>query len=276
MLDNKTFLDGLELLNLHFDKSLNVRIIPIWKEYFDKEITDDDFIQAIKEAILGCQFFPTAKQLVGFAQGGNELKAQHEWQMLILPAAAAAKMDQVVILNQLSARGRVALQLIGGIAKVAEYDEKWLEKLGKDFKTLYCQAPASSQNLLPFAKPESRTYTADSEPVTTLVAVKTISKNPRLQAITDRCERRKTGQISLEESYRVALSIEGWEIGDDRFQHFMETVSDKATFVRDLTNQVRKGKSPMVAFDKLANYTVPAVNYDPKQVAKEWLEGQEN
>jgi hypothetical protein len=281
MLSKKALLNGLRLLELHFNKELNQEIIPIWYEFLNRELSEDEFFLGVKEAILECQFFPTAKQLVEFAQMGNETKSMYEWRMVIVPAAVMGSLDgKNYLLNQLSQRGRIALQLIGGIDKVGLTEEKWLDNLSKEFKKAYCQT-ILEKNILPPVKTISIEHKEGSsfermdgfEAINSTLTSTTL--NPAFKRIAERIKMNQVGTITKDNAYRFALSINGWKINDERFNYFMESVVDKTMFLENFKALVRRGKSPLVAFDKLSDYKAPPFSYDVKALANEWLEDVE-
>lgn len=269
MLSEEIFDFGINLMQRHFNRELLPEVQAIWREFLDQELTDEDFDIAVKEAILSCQFFPTAKQLVEFAQLGNEIKAMREWQMLVVPAAITGSADgRKELLDQLSVRGRIALELIGTISTVEMTEEKWLHNLGKKFKEVYCKA-SLGDNLLPVVKPKPKEYVAQE---VADMKVEGIIKNPQIQSILERAKRHSQGDFSLEETYRRCLNINGWQIDDDRFQYFLEQVEDKNYFIEQMNFHVlKKGKYPSLVFDNLSNYQPRNLNYNPKEIASQWL-----
>jgi hypothetical protein len=270
MLNEENFLDGLELLNSYFEKRLDEKIIPIWKTFLDKELSDDEFTDSVNEAILSLPMYsyPTAKQLVGFAHLGNETKAMYEWRSLVVPAAAMGSEEgRNHLLAQLSHRGRIALQLVGGIRKVESSEEKWIESLGREFKTAYCQSH-SGVKVLPPAKLPPIEAIAEESPEKPL-NLQGLSST--IQEILERTQKLAAGQLTQEESFRSALSTKGWQIDDRRFTHFLESVPDKSRFLEIFAFQIKQGRSPSLSFDKLSGYK-PSATRDSRALAEEWLQ----
>lgn len=152
MIADAKFERGITLLQQHFNRTLSEDVIAIWREYLDDTLDDEEFTQAIKEAILSCEFFPTAKKLAEFVNGSKEAKASQEWQSVIL-AANRGDESQLAYISQ---RGRVALHAIGGLKTVGLAEEYKRNQLEKSFVTVYCQctekdakalSPATSQPL---------------------------------------------------------------------------------------------------------------------------------
>lgn len=145
MISDAKFQRGIGLLQQHFNRNLTAEAIAIWREFLDDNLNDEEFTQAIKEAILGCEFFPTARKLVEFVNGGKESQALREWQTIIRAVARADESQ----LAYISIRGRVALQAVGGINTVGAADDKGRDNLQRQFTTVFCQCPEKDARSLP-------------------------------------------------------------------------------------------------------------------------------
>jgi hypothetical protein len=257
---------------------LDPRVIPIWQESLSSELSDEEFDQAVREAVLNSQFFPTAKQLIGFAKAGNEVQAVYEWRTFVVAIAQSSNEEyRENLLSQMSKRGRIALDLIGGTKKVENCDEKWLDKLGHEFQKAYCQAPSNIKVLKP-SRPESvySKYQAEEEKPDQLPELTKL--RPEALACLERAKKYSEGETSLEEVYKLSLSLNGWQISGSRFNYFLRNIPDdlKPDFLQRFKFQVRQnGRNPVSAFDDLSGYKPDAVQYNQRAVADEWLKDLE-
>jgi hypothetical protein len=160
MISDEKFQRGINILQQHFSRTLIPEAIAIWKEYLNDQLDDSEFAQAIKECILGCEFFPTAKKLAEFINGGKEVKALQEWQVVIL-ASSRGDEGQLAYLSQ---RGRVALHAVGGLRVVGMAEEYQRQRIEKSFVTVYCQCADKDEKALPpFSMPQPTTVGSDDE-----------------------------------------------------------------------------------------------------------------
>lgn len=269
MISRKFFLECVATLEAYFEKKIQPEAaLGVWFKYFNERLDDDDLKAAVEQVIVNCRFMPTPKEVVEFVQLDNELNAKQEWEFKVVPAAKMSSEDgRTHYTNQLSKRGRIALSMVGGLDKIAQSEEKFLGVIEKDFKKIYCQTSASEKTLPP-AKPEPKLHQAeDAQPILLTPT------NPEIQKILERVSKFAQGEKQpIEEVYRASLNANGWQIGEGRFNYFLENVEDKTRFLADFKFQIKQGKSPMVAFDNLSGYEIPQNNYDQKAVASEWLQ----
>lgn len=130
MIDLDVFTTGLQLLGSYYNRKLADEIIQLWYDYLKSRLTNDEFNEAVSYAILHQRFFPTASELVEFINGGKELQAYSEWQ-LILTAAAGRSIPE------LSQNAIACLRAIGNINAVGQANEYQRDNLQKQFVSLY-------------------------------------------------------------------------------------------------------------------------------------------
>jgi hypothetical protein len=164
MIEKKIFNYGMELLDSYFSKKLNEAVKGIWFEYLDKELTTEEFLTAVKNALLHSRFMPTAGDLVGFIHGGKEAKALIEWQVIL--RASASSQDESGV-AYISTRARVALQAIGGLRTVGIAEEFRRHQMEKQFITVYCDCSDNDAKSLPqtSSAPQSENRFSETESV---------------------------------------------------------------------------------------------------------------
>lgn len=115
-----------------------------------KQLTDDEWYQAVQTAIARCEFLPPVEKLIEFVKPNLEAQALQEWgaiaQIVPLPTAEAREK-----LLQLNPQSRTALQAIGGLGSVKFADSKELDKLQRQFIMVYSQPMDKSVLCLPQA-----------------------------------------------------------------------------------------------------------------------------
>ncbi|WP_193200882.1 hypothetical protein [Nostoc sp. MG11] len=146
MIEQQVFDYGMNLLNCYFNKVLDDTIKGIWLEYLSSELTGEEFLQAVKNALLHSRFMPTAGELVGFIHGSKESKALMEWQVIL---KASTNCQDSSGIAYISTRARVALQAVGGLRTVGMAEEFRRNHMEKQFITVYCQCSDKDAKALP-------------------------------------------------------------------------------------------------------------------------------
>lgn len=162
MLTRKMFDYGMTLLEQNYDRKLTELIGQLWFRYLDEHLSDDEFLAAVKHAILHNRFMPTASELVEHIHGGKEAKAIQEWQEILKASSRVNAKEQ---LTYLSDRARIALHAVGGIHAAAVADDYERRRLEKSFVTVYCQCSSKDSRALPPTSSEVATE-ANREPAT--------------------------------------------------------------------------------------------------------------
>lgn len=143
MISQSKFDNGIALLQQHFNRELCPQAIAIWNEYLNEHLDDTGFVSAVKQAIINLEFFPTAKRLVEFATTSKEAMAIADWQLVV----NAARLGKEDLLHPVQERVLHPLTAIGGLGAVMMADERQLQKLEKQFITVYC-SPLPKNKLL--------------------------------------------------------------------------------------------------------------------------------
>lgn len=278
MITDAKFERGITLLQQHFNRTLSDDAIAIWREFLDDNLGDEEFAQAIKEAILSCDFFPTAKKLVEFAAGSLEVAAIQQWQIVVTAATTTSETWVKELLGSLSERSRMALQAIGGLEAVAISDEWLLKKLEKQFATVYCQSPTHIKFLPPAKIQPIKHEVVESE---MSYAPSDLSTRPEpVRRMLETLNSRVTGiELSDKEAAinRFAMEYQ-WNIDENRLNHYLEMDKGiKMWFVarfRSLMKDKPSWRSASVIFDEITGYKPAALHIDAKAIARQWLEEQ--
>jgi hypothetical protein len=156
MITQEKFEKAIAVLQTYFSKQIQPEsALAIWQEYLSDNLTDDELTQSVKQAIIQCRphpsFMPTPKELVAFVNGGKEAQAIREWQDVL--SAASGRKEAIAYL---SARGKVALNAIGGLNAVSLAEERLREKMEKNFTTIYSQCSDKDSHFLPSASASPR------------------------------------------------------------------------------------------------------------------------
>ncbi|MBD6621029.1 hypothetical protein FNW02_36230 [Komarekiella sp. 'clone 1'] len=146
MIEKNIFEYGMNLLDSHFNKKLDDTVKGIWFEYLSDELMNEEFLTAVKNALLHSRFMPTAGELVGFIHGSKESKALMEWQVIL---KASTNCQDSSGIAYISTRARVALQAIGGLRTVGMAEEFRRNHMEKQFITVYCQCADKDAKALP-------------------------------------------------------------------------------------------------------------------------------
>lgn len=132
----QAFQTGMNLLAMNYNRQLPEPILLIWRDYLERELTDEEFIEAVKHTILHSRFMPTAGELVEFVKSGKEARAIQEWQIIL----QASRRNDSDSLSELSDRGRVALAAVGGVYQLGMAEDSFVrQRMEKNFITVYCQ-----------------------------------------------------------------------------------------------------------------------------------------
>ncbi len=279
MITQEKFDKGIALLQTHFNQELCPSAIAIWSEYLNEHLSDEEFTLAVKEAIIGLDFFPSAKKLVEFATATKEVAAIAQWQIVIAAAKTANEQWRQEILQQLKDQAHTALAAIGGIDAVAWADEWQLNKLNKEFTTVYCQSPPQMKLLPParIGQPHFQVLQEDisSDPINLE------TKSPSIRRVLENLHLRSIGvEIPRVQVYKNTFARYGWEIDEQRLNFFvaMDEETKKqflARFQFALKNK-SSWHSPQIIFDDISGYQAPRPTVDVKAIARQWLSEHEH
>lgn len=146
MFEENSFNIRFKAIAGHYKHEMSPAILKIYYEHLSENLTEEEFIQAMKQSIVKLPFYkglPSAEQFVDLIKGSRESKALQEWQMIV---QAASRNDNEA-LAYLTNRGHIALSAIGGLNVVA-YHEGGLQWIQKDFIQVYCQCSDNDVKVL--------------------------------------------------------------------------------------------------------------------------------
>lgn len=63
MINEQDFQEGIELLQAHFEKRLQPKVVDIWREYLGAKLSTEQFNLAISRVVAESKTFPTAKEV---------------------------------------------------------------------------------------------------------------------------------------------------------------------------------------------------------------------
>jgi hypothetical protein len=143
MLSIEAFEAGRSALEMQWPKEAIKLSNPIIKKVWisaAKQLTDEQWLDAVGIAIARCEFMPPVEKLIEFVKPSKEAQAIQDWatitQIVPLPIPEAREK-----LLQLSLEARTALQAIGGLGSVKFADPRELPKLEKQFISVHTQPP---------------------------------------------------------------------------------------------------------------------------------------
>lgn len=155
MLSDQVFNPAIKLLQESFprdkEKLSSQSVLALWRSYFSEELTEQEFLTAVRYVCLNFDFLPAPARFVEYIHGGNEAKALQEWQM-VLKASARGDQEQLAYLSD---RGRVALQAIGGLHAVGAAEDFQRQRMEKSFVTVFCQCSTKDRKTLAQASVEA-------------------------------------------------------------------------------------------------------------------------
>jgi hypothetical protein len=265
---------GITLLQTHFNRELCPQAIAIWSEYLNEHLDDETFTLAVKEAIIGLDFFPNAKKLVEFATVTKEVAAIAQWQIVLAAAKTANEQWRQEILQQLKDQAHTALAAIGGIDAVAWADEWQLNKLNKEFTTVYCQSH-SQMKLLPPARVGQPHFQVLEEDISS-EAINLETKSPSIRRVLENLHLRSIGtEIPLEQVYKNTFARYGWDIDERRLNFFVAMDEEiKKQFLARFQFAMKSKSSwhsLQAIFDDISGYQSPRPTVDVKAIARQWL-----
>lgn len=153
MLSLETFDVGRSALEAQWPKEAIKLTNPLIKKAWisaAKQLTDDEWLQAVEIAIARCEFMPPVEKIIEFVKPNKEAQAFQDWaaiaQIVPLPIPEAREK-----LLQLNPQARTALQAIGGLGSIKFADPRELPKLEKQFISVHTQPIDKSVLCLPQA-----------------------------------------------------------------------------------------------------------------------------
>lgn len=133
MVTQKVFDTILAEIEDFYQIKLSPLVSNIWQDFFNKNgLTDTQLVEGFKQAITTQKYCPTPEWLVSVCKGSEHTLACQEWQKIVNNAP-----DHVKDALEISARGRKALKLIGGLQAVRDCEVQFLDAKRKSFVELW-------------------------------------------------------------------------------------------------------------------------------------------
>lgn len=143
-IDITLFAQLLDELASYYGRKITPFIQKAWYKKLGSQMTDDQFIAAVEDAITSKDFMPTAQALLDTIKGNLEILALEEWEKCLL---AASRGDREATKN-LSPAGQMALRSLGGIHLLGQSEEKEHQWLQKKFVSVWKSVPADQRPML--------------------------------------------------------------------------------------------------------------------------------
>lgn len=126
-IDKQVFIELIGELQTYYKREFTPFVQRTWYKHLSDRLSTEEFMEAVAQAVIRCQFMPTPEQLVELIKGNEEGQALVAWQQCLL---AAARSDRTII-DSLSPQGKFALTAIGGVGGLGRAEEErhsWLRK----------------------------------------------------------------------------------------------------------------------------------------------------
>ena len=146
-IDIDFFAELLNELAGYFNKSITPFVRKAWYKKLGSQLTNEQFVNAVEQAITSKQFMPTAEELLEAVKGNSDIVALEEWGKCLL---AASRGDREVV-STLSPAGQVALKSVGSIHALGQSEEKDHQWLQKKFVSIWKSVPIEQRSALPVA-----------------------------------------------------------------------------------------------------------------------------
>lgn len=114
----------------------------LWYSYLSESLNDNEFMTAYRMATCTLDFVPSPERLIEFVKGSENTLANQEWQKVVANAP-----DHVKDALTISARGRKALKLIGGLQAVRDCEVQFLDAKRKSFVELWKEKDSEVESL---------------------------------------------------------------------------------------------------------------------------------
>ena len=143
MVSQESFVAIISALEDRYDKTIPDIDKEIWFEYFNQTLTEEELYKAYALATVQLNFIPTPEWLVSSVKGSESTIANQEWQKIVDNAP-----DRVKTPLEISARGRRALKLIGGLSAVRDCEVQFLDAKRKSFVELWKEKDIEVESLV--------------------------------------------------------------------------------------------------------------------------------
>lgn len=150
-IDPKVFSQLVDELQTYYKREFTPFVQRVWYKHLSAQMTTEEFVNAIEQAIVSKQFMPTPDELVESVRGDSEVLALTDWELCL---KAAARADRVMI-QSLSPQGQSALHLIGGLNALGMATEDRLPWIKKEFVGVWKATKADTRALPQSRSPEA-------------------------------------------------------------------------------------------------------------------------
>lgn len=130
----EVFTEKWALLNERFGEDKPAEVRDLYYEQIDARLSEAEFVRGVKRVAYANRFFPSPKEIVDAARGGDERRrlAHDDW-LVIHGALLGPGRAEDGWTDDLSEAGRKALDLIGGVSAVKNVRKGRVNLLRKDF-----------------------------------------------------------------------------------------------------------------------------------------------
>lgn len=177
MLDKKVFSTQLNELAAYHNRPLSEFVERVWYKHLSKNLTTEQFEQAIEVAFVKCAFMPTPEQICEFGGGGQKSQILAQWERInegrksfcFAPGDTKGYDRHIDSLN-LDSVALKALRLLGGLSalsnlndsdikwtreKFVEYYQLWEPKRSQLEDELQAEAALKASREIPSLPPSS-------------------------------------------------------------------------------------------------------------------------
>lgn len=166
-IDVALFAEMLDELAGYYNKTITPFAKKAWYKRLGSQLTNQQFTNAVEQAITSKQFMPTAEELLELVKGNSEIIALDEWEKCL----NAASRGSSEVVSSLSPAGKIALRAIGGFKKLEMSEEKDHQWLQKKFIDIYKSAPVEQRPVLPAAEDSVVLPVADIQALTSKMSM---------------------------------------------------------------------------------------------------------
>ena len=144
MISQDVLNETIRELEKFYGINLSAFVVEVWNQYFqENNISNEELLEGLKQAITTQKYCPTPEWLVSVSKSSEHTLANSEWQKIVNNAP-----DHVKDALTISARGRKALKLIGGLQAVRDCDVQFLDAKRKSFVELWKEKDTEVESLI--------------------------------------------------------------------------------------------------------------------------------
>lgn len=147
MLNKKIFSAQLNELAAYHNRTMSDFVERVWYKHLSKNLTTEQFEQAIEAALVRCEFMPTPEQLCEFGGGGQKPKILAQWERInegrksfCFAPGDTKGYDRHIDSLELDSVALKALRLLGGLSALSnlnDSDIKWTREKFVEYYQLW-------------------------------------------------------------------------------------------------------------------------------------------